>query len=76
MRHPFDLNMNELEAINDRRFTQLSDSESAAVSGGFPPIPDLPNSLEDPTVTTYAMGEEGGSWFYNDGIYYGEKKLV
>jgi len=47
MCHPFDLNPSELDAIELDFVETLADQEAAQVSGGF-------------SVTTQALGEEGG----------------
>ena len=76
MRHPFDLNMDELAATSDRQCIPLSDSESAAVIGGssrihdpfYDPYGQYPND-----ATTLAIGEEGGDFYFGD--YYGGKPI-
>jgi len=49
MRHPFDLDPAELEAIDLDFAEQLTDEEAAQVAGGL-------------FATTLALGEEGGCW--------------
>ncbi len=72
MRHPFDLNSTELEAIHLDITTPLTDAEAAQVGGGedltgIPPLTSLLPFLSpggrdpDPTeITAYALGEGGG----------------
>jgi hypothetical protein len=69
MKHPFDLQLTEVESLN-LEFQDLSDEQAANITGGadfstqavgeeggcFP----SPPSLRDGTVTTMALGEEGG----------------
>ncbi|MEW5857534.1 MAG: hypothetical protein AB1861_09145 [Cyanobacteriota bacterium] len=48
MRHPFDLELSELEAVEFNLLEELTDEEAANLAGGSP-------------MTTMAVGEEGGS---------------
>lgn len=47
MRHPFDLELSELESVNFSVVEELTDEEAANIAGGT-------------TFTTQALGEEGG----------------
>ncbi|PSB20737.1 hypothetical protein C7B61_22175 [filamentous cyanobacterium CCP1] len=49
MRHPFDLNLDEIEAIDLEFLEELSEAESSQVDGSF-------------RSTTKALGEEGGGF--------------
>jgi hypothetical protein len=75
MRHPFELELGELEAIDLHFEEYITDEEAAQVGGGIlpggcvvtqslletggPSIPTLPPN-KPPTYTTMAVGEEGG----------------
>lgn len=50
MRHPFALELSELEAVNAGIEEELTDSEAEKISGGA-------------VLTTLALGEEGGCDF-------------
>lgn len=51
MRHPFDLSLGELQAIDLDFAEPLTDAEAAQVGGTT-------------IATTLAIGEEGGEWHY------------
>lgn len=74
MRHPFDLDLAELTALDLDFEEPLTDEEAAQVGGGLsiftlpgkesgggclPPKP-LPKPIDPPIFTTLALGEEGG----------------
>ena len=74
MRHPFELEISDLEAVNFNIEEELTGEEATQVAGGivfttralgeegghiWPPIIKLP--IKPPTLTTMALGEEGGS---------------
>lgn len=49
MRHPFDLELSDLESVQFNIFEELTDEEAANVAGG------------GITITTQAIDEEGGN---------------
>ena len=74
MRHPFELEISDLEAVNFNIEEELTGEEATQVTGGlvltthalgeeggsiWPPIIKPP--IKPPTLTTMALGEEGGS---------------
>ena len=80
MKHPFDLDSSDLEALDLDFKEQLTEEETARVGGGNNPYP-LPSHLPSPSplpfpkpspspyppqATTLAVGEEGGG---EDPIY-------
>ena len=73
MRHPFELEISDLETVNLNTEEELTGEEATQVTGGlvsttralgeeggciWPPIIKPP--IKPPTVTTMALGEEGG----------------
>jgi hypothetical protein len=73
MRHPFELEISDLEAVNLNIEEELTGEEATQVAGGlvsttralgeeggcfWSPIIKLP--IKPPTVTTMDLGEEGG----------------
>lgn len=79
MSHPFELDVSELEFIELDFEEELTDEEAATVEGAIsaanprlgehggciilPPIKH-PHPIKPPTVTTQAIGEEGGEIIY------------
>jgi hypothetical protein len=64
MRHPFDLELTELETIENRSVKQLTDEESATITGGNS-LATMPSGQGGAgQLTTQALGEEGGSIEY------------
>jgi hypothetical protein len=74
MRHPFELEISDLEAVNFNIEEELTGEEAIQVTGGlvlitqalgeeggriWPPIIKPP--IKPPIFTTMALGEEGGS---------------
>jgi hypothetical protein len=59
MRHPFDLELAELEAIH-ANLQCLTEAELATVSGGSLRATTMALGEEGGQVTTMALGEEGG----------------
>ncbi|MEG4797794.1 hypothetical protein QUA69_22220 [Microcoleus sp. LAD1_D1] len=74
MRHPFELEISDLEAVNFNIEEELTGEEATQVTGGlvlttlalgeeggrtWPPIIKRP--IKPPILTTMALGEEGGS---------------
>jgi hypothetical protein len=60
MRHPFDLELAELEAIH-ANLQCLTEAELETVSGGSLRATTMALGEEGGQVTTMALGEEGGS---------------
>ncbi|AUS99897.1 hypothetical protein CLI64_05560 [Nostoc sp. CENA543] len=62
MKHPFDLNIADLEALN-LETQELTDEEADQVTGGLKPIfTTLALGEEGGDATTLALGEEGGDF--------------
>lgn len=61
MRHPFELKITELEAVESDLIRELTDEESKQISGGADDkVTTLALGEEGGEVTTLALGEEGG----------------
>jgi hypothetical protein len=60
MRHPFDLELSELEAVH-ANLQCLTEAELETISGGRLDATTMALGEEGGHVTTMALGEEGGS---------------
>lgn len=60
MRHPFELELSDLEAIEFNVVEELTDEEAANIGGGRK-FTTFAVGEEGGEVTTQALGEEGGS---------------
>lgn len=69
MRHPFDLNIEELSNLQIDEVAQLSDAQAAAIQGGSYPVSHTLTAVgphesgeSGGGVSTAALGEEGGHY--------------
>jgi hypothetical protein len=60
MRHPFDLDKDELQALDLNSLKDLTDAESESMSGGQTDVSTMAMGEEGGDATTLAVGEEGG----------------
>ena len=74
MRHPFELEISDLEAVNLNIEEELTDEEATQVAGGLVfttrglgeeggsiQLPIIKPPIKPPIFTTMALGEEGSS---------------
>ena len=64
MRHPFELEIADLEAVNFEMDRELTNQESTEVRGGYQVTTQAlgeEGGNFDPPYTTHALGEEGGA---------------
>lgn len=61
MKHPFSLDITELESLS-QEMKELSNEEIEKVSGGVVTTQAVGEGGENPTFTTMAVGEEGGGY--------------
>jgi hypothetical protein len=76
MRHPFDLDKDELQSLDLNPVQDLTDIESESVSGGKQTVsqtltavgPGESGESGGGMMTTMAVGEEGGGWPHDEPI--------